>query len=48
MLLLIRPAAFALNAQTAVNNYFQPQSAEEDAVAIHTAALAEFDAMVQQ
>jgi hypothetical protein len=48
MLLLIRPAAFALNAQTAVNNYFQPQSADEDAVAIHTAALAEFDAMVQQ
>ena len=48
MLLLIRPAAFALNAQTAVNNYFQPQSTDEDAVAIHTAALAEFDAMVQQ
>ena len=48
MLLLIRPAAFALNAQTAVNNYFQPQTADEDAVAIHTAALAEFDTMVQQ
>ena len=48
MLLLIRPAAFALNAQTAVNNYFQPQTADEDALAIHTAALAEFDAMVQQ
>lgn len=48
MLLLIRPAAFALNAQTAVNNYFQPQSADEDTVAIQTTALAEFDAMVQQ
>ena len=48
MLLLIRPAAFALNAQTAVNNYFQPQTADEDAVAIHTAALAEFDTTVQQ
>ena len=48
MILIIRTAAFALNAQTAVNNYFQPQSADEDAVAIHTAALAEFDAMVQQ
>jgi hypothetical protein len=48
MLLLIRPAAFALNAQTAVNNYFQPQTADEDAVAIHAAALVEFDAMVQQ
>jgi len=48
MLLLIRPAAFALNAQTAVNNYFQPQTADEDAVAIHAAALTEFDAMVQQ
>lgn len=48
MLLLIRPAAFALNAQTAVNNFFQPQTADEDVVAIHTAALAEFDAMVKQ
>ena len=47
MLLLIRPAAFALNAQTAVNNYFQPQTANEDAVAIHAAALAEFDALVE-
>ena len=48
MLLLIRPAAFALNAQTAVNNYFQPQSMSDDAGAIHAAALREFDAMVQQ
>lgn len=47
MLLLIRPAAFALNAQTAVNNYFQPQTANEDAEAIHAAALAEFDALVE-
>ena len=48
MLLLIRPAAFALNAQTAVNNYFQPQSISDDAAAIHAVALREFDAMVQQ
>jgi hypothetical protein len=47
MLLLIRPAAFALNAQTAVNNYFQPQTANEDAGAIHAAALVEFDALVE-
>ena len=48
MLLLIRPAAFALNAQTAVNNYFQPQSMSDDAGAIHVAALSEFDAMVRR
>ena len=47
MLLLIRPAAFALNAQTAVNNYFQPQAAHEDAVAIRATALAEFEALVE-
>ena len=48
MLLLIRPAAFALNAQTAVNNFFQPQTADEDTGAIAVLALAEFDAMVSQ
>jgi hypothetical protein len=48
MLLLIRPAAFALNAQTAINNYFQPQTAGEDAAGIHEAALMEFDAMIAQ
>ena len=48
MLLLIRPSAFALNAQTAVNNYFQPQTAGDDARGIQEAALAEFDAMVHQ
>lgn len=48
MLLLIRPAAFALNAQTAVNNFFQPQTADEDTGAIALLALAEFDAMVHQ
>lgn len=48
MLLLIRPAAFTLNAQTAVNNYFQPQSGSDDAMAIHAAALREFDAMVER
>ncbi len=45
MLLMIRPAAFELNAQTAVNNYFQPQSAD-DAEAIHAEALREFNALV--
>jgi hypothetical protein len=48
MLLLIRPAAFSLNAQTAVNNYFQPQSVSDDAEAIHAEALSEFDAMVER
>jgi hypothetical protein len=48
MLLLIRPAAFSLNAQTAVNNYFQPQSASEDSQAIQRTALNEFDAMVER
>jgi hypothetical protein len=47
MLLLIRPAAFALNAQTAVNNYFQPNKVEENAVSIQAAALREFDALVE-
>ncbi len=48
MLLLIRPAAFSLNAQTAVNNYFQPQSGSDDAASIHADALNEFDAMVER
>jgi hypothetical protein len=46
MLLLIRPAAFALNAQTAVNNYFQPEKVEDDALSIQAAALSEFDSLV--
>lgn len=46
MLLMIRPAAFAFNAQTAVNNFFQAHSSLEDDAAIHTAALREFDDMV--
>jgi hypothetical protein len=46
MLLLIRPAAFALNAQTAVNNYFQPEKVEDDVLSIQAAALSEFDALV--
>ena len=46
MLLLIRPAAFALNAQTAVNNYFQHEKVEDDAISIQAAALSEFDALV--
>jgi hypothetical protein len=46
MLLLIRPAAFTFNTQTAVNNYFQPSSAKEDSLTIHMSAVAEFEAMV--
>jgi hypothetical protein len=46
MLLLIRPAAFALNTQTAVNNYFQPNTVGESAASIHVTALTEFDALV--
>ena len=45
MLLMIRPAAFALNTQTAVNNYFQSTGVGENAD-IHSRALAEFDDMV--
>jgi len=45
MLLMIRPAAFSLNAQTAVNNYFQTQQ-ENEFADIQSKALEEFDAMV--
>jgi hypothetical protein len=47
MLLLIRPAAFALNMQTAVNNYFQPNSVDDGMSLIHAKALTEFDALVE-
>ncbi|MFM7728439.1 MAG: arginine deiminase-related protein, partial [Flavobacteriales bacterium] len=39
---------FALNEQTAVNNYFQPQAMSDAAYDIHAEALREFDAMMQQ
>lgn len=43
-ILMIRPAAFGYNAETAVNNFFQHPSKNKDAV--HRQALAEFDTMV--
>jgi hypothetical protein len=46
-ILMVRPAAFGYNAETAANNYFQSKiqlTAEE----IQQAALSEFDQMVQQ
>ena len=47
MLLLIRPAAFACNTQTTINNFFQQQSdylSQEDS---HNEALREFDNLVE-
>lgn len=43
--LMIRPAAFTYNAETAVNNAFQKNNASED---IQQKALAEFDAFVDK
>lgn len=40
--LMIRPAAFRFNEQTAANNFFQNQSAED----VHEQAVLEFDVMV--
>ena len=44
-LLMIRPVAFRMNEQTAVNNYFQEDLAEKNAN-INTLAQAEFDDFV--
>jgi len=44
-ILMIRPAAFCFNAETAVNNYFQKDKPVDKKV-IHQNALKEFDAMV--
>ena len=44
-ILMIRPAAFGFNAETAVNNYFQKER-PADKKSIHRNALKEFDAMV--
>ena len=46
-LLMIRPVAFRMNEQTAVNNYFQEDLAEKNAN-INTLAQAEFDDFVAQ
>ncbi len=42
---MIRPAAFAFNAETAVNNSFQQQGPDAD---VHQKALAEFDGFVDK
>ena len=44
-ILMIRPAAFGFNAETAVNNYFQKDKPADKKV-IHREALKEFDTMV--
>ena len=43
-ILMVRPAAFAFNAETAANNYFQVQPSHSD---LQSLAVAEFDEMVQ-
>jgi hypothetical protein len=45
-ILMIRPAAFGFNEETAADNYFQNYTGA-DKTALHHKALAEFDAMVQ-
>jgi len=44
-ILMIRPATFSFNAETAVNNFFQKNQFVNPS-AIHKAALSEFDSMV--
>lgn len=46
--LMIRPVKFAGNVQTSASNRFQNLSAEQPAAAIHTQALAEFEALLAQ
>ena len=45
-ILMIRPAAFGFNKETAANNYFQTNPAISQA-ALQRKALAEFDNMLQ-
>jgi len=45
-LLMIRPARFGFNAETAVNNFFQEKPVDPDQT--HARALAEFEEMVRQ
>lgn len=47
-LLLVRPATFRFNEETAVNNYYQSPLKDKTAVAINQAAQQEFDALVAQ
>jgi hypothetical protein len=46
-ILMIRPAAFGFNSETAVNNYFQKDKPADKKI-IHQNALKEFDTMVGQ
>jgi len=45
-ILMIRPAAFGVNEQTAATNFFQSTTTELSSVSIHRTALNEFDNMV--
>jgi len=45
-IMMIRPVAFHMNEQTAVNNYYQ-QKADKDAEEIQMEAIAQFDSFVQ-
>ncbi len=47
-ILMIRPAAFGYNEQTAANNFFQTVQANGEGAALQQQALAEFDRMAQQ
>ena len=47
-IMMIRPASFGYNAQTAVNNSFQSSPEDEDKTAIVQTAKSEFDDMVEK
>jgi hypothetical protein len=46
--LMVRPARFGFNPQTAASNVFQKNTLEPDAAGVHEAALREFDALAEQ
>lgn len=46
-ILMIRPAAFGVNEETADSNFFQQANMSKDRIAIQQAAIKEFDEMVQ-
>ena len=47
-ILMVRPAAFGYNAETATSNSFQHNNSNESSKSIQEKALAEFDALVQK
>ena len=47
-ILMIRPAAFRTNEQTAMNNYYQKESKVVSAETVHFRAVREFDAFVEK